>query len=230
MKPGFWSSFRNPALLSDNHSLSLGINYENRFSIQELSTRTAGLIIPAGNASLGVHYSNFGYSDFRRESAGIATGLHLAENLNAGIRIDYLSERTTGEYEDYLYITFETGIAFRMSSGIVIAVNLFNPVPNSLRKSLLPSTITAGAGVELSKVLFVGAEAEITTGRKLNLKTGFEYEVYKSFHLRGGFNTENTSFSFGLGYLFKALQIDLAFSTHERLGITSAASIIFKLH
>ena len=67
MKYGFWSSFHNQALLANNNSFSFGINYENRFSIKELGTRSAGLIIPAGKASLGAVYSHFGYSDFKSE-------------------------------------------------------------------------------------------------------------------------------------------------------------------
>lgn len=229
LRSGFWSYFSNQALLADNHSLMLGINYENRFCINELSARTIGAIIPSGNVSMGIHYSNFGYSDFKRENAGISTGLALSENINAGIQIDYLSEKTSGEYDNYQFITFEAGITCKVNSGVIIAMHVFNPVPNSLRKSWLPSTLTTGAGINLSKVLFFGAEAEMTTGKKVNLKTGFEYEAFKSFRLRGGFNTENTSFTFGVGYLFKSLNIDLSFSTHERLGITSSASLIFTI-
>jgi hypothetical protein len=98
-----------------------------------------------------------------------------------------------------------------------------------LRKSYLPSILRAGAGIYLNRLLFACAEAEITTGRNLMLKTGFEYGSGKNFRLRGGFSSENTSFSFGIGYLLKSVQIDLGFTTHERLGITSSASIIFKL-
>jgi hypothetical protein len=47
MKNGFWSSFHNQATLASNSTLSCGFNYENRFSIIELGTRTAVLIIPA---------------------------------------------------------------------------------------------------------------------------------------------------------------------------------------
>ena len=83
--------------------------------------------------------------------------------------------------------------------------------------------------IELSKVLFAGAEAEMSSGEKLIHHTGFEYEAFEKFRLRGGFSTENTSFSFGLGYLLKSLQLDLSFATHEKLGITSGVSLVFKV-
>jgi len=230
MKPGFWSSFGNQALLAYNNSISLGINYENRFNISELGTRTAGLQIPVSKTSLGIIYSHFGYYNFQRQMAGLACGLALSENIAAGVQIDYFSEKVAGEYDDYQIITFEAGVVAKVSQKVMISVHVFNPVPNSIRKTVLPSSVRTGAGIELSKVLFAGAEAEMSTGEKLIFRTGFEYEVLKKFWLRVGFSTENTSFSFGLGYLLKFVKIDLSFASHERLGITSCASLIFKIH
>jgi hypothetical protein len=108
-------------------------------------------------------------------------------------------------------------------------MHVFNPVPNSVRKSDMPSGLSIGAAVSLNKGLFVGVETGIITGQKLFIRTGFEYEAVKNFQVRGGFSTENSSFSFGLGYLLKSMKIDLSFSTHDRLGVTSSVSIIFKI-
>ncbi|MFH0842430.1 MAG: hypothetical protein V1903_07400 [Bacteroidota bacterium] len=226
---GFWASFCNQALLAANRSLLAGINYENKFSISELGTRTAGLIIPAGTASLGIAYSHFGYNHFRTELAGLGCGMALSENINAGIQIDYIAEKTSGEYSDRHCLTFEAGLLVSPKENIHIGIHLFNPVPNSLRRSFLPTAIRAGAGIELNRVLIAGAEAEMSSGEKLILRTGFEYRVLEKLQLRGGFSSENTSFSFGLGYLLKSLQLNLAFATHERLGITSSASLVFSL-
>jgi len=229
MKTGFWSSFSNQALLANNTSFIAGFNYENRFNLRELGTRTAGLIIPAGRTSLGLTYSHFGYSDFRRSMAGLACGMPLGENISGGIQIDYFLEITPGDYDNYQSVSFEAGLYLMPSEKISIGIHVFNPVPNSLRKTNMPSSLRAGAGIELSRVLFAGAEAEMSTGEKLRVRTGFEYEVFKKLWLRGGFSSENTSFTFGLGYLLKSLQIDLSFATHEKLGITSNASLIFKI-
>ncbi len=229
MKNGFWSSFHNQALLAGNRSISAGINYENRFNISELGTRTAGIVISAGSTSLGIVYSHFGYNYFRREMGGLSCGVTLSENIAAGVQIDYFSEKTSGEYENRRSVTCEAGLLISPKENVRIGIHIFNPVPNSLRKTFLPTVLRAGAGIDLSKVLFAGAEAEMSSGEKLILRTGFEYEAFKKFRLRGGFCTENTSFSFGLGYLLKSLQIDLGFSTHEKLGITSSASLIFKI-
>lgn len=229
MKSGFWSSFHNQASLPFNTSVSFGINYQNRFNISELGTRSAGLVIPAGKACIGALYSHFGYKDLVRHSAGLACGLKISEKISAGIQVDFFAEQTAGEYNERRSLTFEAGLLIMPSEKIRFGLHLFNPVPNSLRKSDLPSSIRAGAGIYLSRALFASAEAEMSTGKSLILKSGFEYEAGNNFRIRGGFSSENTSFSFGIGYIIKFAQIDLGFATHERLGITSSASIIFKL-
>jgi len=230
MKEGFWSSFHNQALLAFNKSFESGINYENRFGIRELGTRTAGILIPAGKASVGAAYSNFGYTDFRRDMAGLACGLRLSEKIAAGVQIDYFSERTSGEYENSQCITFETGVIASPADNITIGFHLFNPVPNSLRKNKQPVSLTVGAGIDLSKILFAAAEAEMSSGSNIVLRTGFEYEAVKNLWLRAGFSTNNNSFCFGTGYQFGIVTLDLGFATHDRLGVTSSASLIFKIH
>ena len=230
MKSGFWSSFHNQALLASRNSISFGVNYENRFSIPELGTRTIGLAIPAGKTSLGAVYTHFGYADFKRDMTGLACGLNLSKNLAAGVQVDYYSERTSGEYNNNQAVTFETGLVFTLSESVRIGMHLFNPVPGQFRKINLPSSLRVGAGTELSKILFAGIEAEMSSESKMIIRTGLDYEAATNLWLRGGFSTNNNSFSFGLGYLTKIVQIDLGFLTHEKLGVTSSVSLIFKIH
>jgi hypothetical protein len=229
MKEGFWSSFHNQALLAYNNSLQFGVNYDNRFGLKELGTRSASVLIPAGKTSVGALYSNFGYTDFKRDMAGISCGLRLSEKIAAGVQIDYFSERTSGEYENYNCITFETGLIAEASDNIRVGIHLFNPVPNSLRKNNQPVSLTVGAGIILNKILFAGAEAEMCSTGNIDFRTGFEYEAGKKLWLRAGFRTHHNSFCFGTGYQFGMVRIDLGFATHETLGVTSSASLIFKI-
>jgi hypothetical protein len=230
MKSGFWSSFHNQATLAYNNSFSLGFNYEDRFSISELGTRSAGIIVPAGKASLGAIYSHFGYADFKRDMTGLACGMKLSGKISAGLQVDYFSERTSGEYSNNQSVTCDVGLILTFSEFTRIGIHIFNPVPNSIRKSFLPTSIRVGAGTYLNKSLFAGVESEMSTDSKLIIRTGFEYEAAKKLWLRGGFSTDNNSFSFGFDWLVKIAQMDIGFVTHDKLGVTSSVSLIFKIH
>ena len=228
MKADFWSSFYNQAALPFIRSFTVGINYENRFSIKELGTRTAGLIIPSGRTTLGIIYSHFGYSDFRRQTAAIACGLKLSGKISAGVQIDCLNETFPGTDHKMRSITFEGGLIFEISDNVRLGMHVFNPVPDSFRKYHLPSSLSAGAGIQLNKRFFASAELRMISGRNLIFMTGIEYEAAANFKIRGGFSTENNSFSFGFGYKIKKSRFDFGFINHDRLGITSSVSMIFQ--
>jgi hypothetical protein len=230
MKSSFWSSFHNQAILAYNNTFSFGFNYENRFNISELGTRTLGLIIPAGKASLGAVYSHFGYTDFKRDMTGLACGMRFSSKIAAGLQVDYFSERTSEEYDNNQSVTCEAGLLITPSENTRFGIHIFNPVPNSLRKTFLPTSLRIGAGINLNKSLFAGVETEMSSGSRLIIRTGFEYEAAKKLWLRGGFSTDNNSFSFGLGWMVKIVQMDIGFVTHENLGVTSSVSLIFKIH
>jgi hypothetical protein len=225
----FWSCFHNPALLSSGNSFSAGVNYENRFGIKELGTRTAGLIIPAGKTSLGAIYSHFGYTDFSRHMAGLACGMKISRNMAAGVQVDYYDERFAGEIGNKPALTFESGMVLQATEKVRIGIHVFNPVPGSARKRYLPSALRTGAGINLGKDLFAGAELEMSSREKMKFRCGFDYDAGKNFRMRSGFCNENTAFSFGIGYLMKQVQADIGFVTHDRLGVTSSASFIFKI-
>jgi hypothetical protein len=226
MKPGFWSSFYNQASLPFNSSPGVGFNYENRFGMKELGTTTAGAIIPSGGASIGAFYSHSGCRDFVRQTAALASGLKLSDKLSAGIQIDYFSEKYPGTDNHTRAVTVEGGVLISASENIRVGIHVFNPVPNSIRKCVIPSTISAGAGINLNSLLFASAGIRMTLGKRPVLVLGSEYVAVKNFWLRGGFCSENTSFSFGFGYKYRKLKFDLGFATHEILGITSSVSII----
>jgi hypothetical protein len=226
---GFWESFRNQALLADNNNLSAGITYQNRFALKELCTGTIALKIPSGKSSLGFILSDFGYSGFKRNFTGLSCGMKLSEIVSAGIQIDYVSERSSGDNYLHHAITYETGLIFRPSENTGIGIHIINALPGSLRKRYLPSKLMIGAGTYLKEGLYAGAEAEIISGNKLTFRTGFEYETSKKFWIRGGYYSENNSFCFGLGYLTKIVQMDIGFLTHEKLGVTTTVSMVFKI-
>ena len=206
-----------------------GFSYENRYGIKELGTRTAGFIVPSGSASFSAAWSSFGYPDFRRDIAGAGCGLKLSEKLAAGIQVDYCSEKTPGEYSNEQCITFEAGLAVFPTRDITAGIHIFNPLPDKFRKRSQPVILRAGAGINLSSILFAGLETEMSTDKNLMLKTGFEYEAVKNLWLRAGYSTYYNSFSFGSGYMYGIIKLDIGFSTHEILGITCTASVIFKI-
>ena len=80
-----------------------------------------------------------------------------------------------------------------------------------------------------NRSLFTAAEVTMSSGKPLAIRMGFDYEAAANLHIRGGFTTENTSFSFGTGFRMNAVMIDIGFATHERLGVTTAVSLTYSI-
>ena len=227
MKPGLWASFHNQASLAYYHKAAFSFSYESRFGIKELAGKSACMIIPAGNGAAGIFYSRTGFTEYRRESIGIASGIQLSPGVSAGVQADLFAEHQQGEYKDYLQLSCEAGLIYEVSREVTAGIHIFNPVPNSLRSIPVPSAIRAGVGITISEVIFAGFEAEMVSGRRPCVRTGFEYAAGKKAMLRCGYSTAEPSFTFGFGWLTGIASVDIAFSTHPRLGVTSCLSASF---
>ncbi|MBO7523798.1 MAG: hypothetical protein J6T30_08105 [Bacteroidales bacterium] len=227
--PGISQAFNNQALLSDIKKLSFAANYESRFNLKELATKTLSIAIPAGNVTLGTKYSHFGYSDYSRSFVGLAAGIKLSKDFSAGVEIDYINEHSFDEYNDNHAITFEIGMLAHLTSNTDIGFHLFNPLPNALREKDIPIVMEVGIGHHLSSSLFITAEMSMVSEEKPIYKFGYDYEAVKNLWIRGGYVTENNSFCFGVGYKVKTVSFDLAIVTHDYLGLSSSASIIITL-
>ncbi len=225
--PGFSGYFQNQALLAYNKTLTIGACYESRYNIKELSTSSLGVVVPTGSSSVGAIYSQYGTTDFRRIFGGIAIGMELGGKVAGGIQIDYIRENVYGEYDDNHAVTFEIGTAVRINEKTTLGANIFNPLPQQLRAQYLPSSVSMGIGSNITDKVFLGTEALLITGKKVIVKTGFQFEAIKNLMLRGGFSSENNSFCFGVGYSLKPVKIDFAFLAHESLGTSTSVSLVF---
>lgn len=230
MRNDFWSAFHNQAALARKRRFSAGISYENRFGLAELGTTTAALQLPAGKTGLGIICSRFGYHDYNRNFFAAACGLPVAENLTAGVQVDYFEEHSRGDYTPFRTITFEAGIQGTIGENTRFGVHLFNPLPSSLRKYKMVSIINAGAGTNLTDRFFAGVEGELRSDGRGDIRTGFEYSAKKDIVIRGGFHTRNSSFCFGIGYRLKGLRTDISFSTHNKLGISTSVTFTYDIN
>jgi len=52
--------------------------------------------------------------------------------------------------------------------------------------------------------------------------------VIKDFFIRAGISTNPVQNSFGIGYVHNRLKADIAFSTHQLLGITPHFTVIYE--
>ena len=85
-----------------------------------------------------------------------------------------------------------------------------------------------GIGYYFTEKLSIVIETEKDVEKKIVFQGGAEYHVIKSIYARFGLSTfELSSYSFGVGFVYKGIKADMAFSQHQILGYTPHVSFSY---
>ena len=227
-----WSVQNNQAGLGQIHQVEAGVYYENRFQLKELTYSAMAFAIPLKkNGAFGVSYNTFGYSAFRQSKAGLAYGMRFGENFSAGMQLDYFStgiQDAMNVYGRRSVFTGELGFIARLTPQVSVSGHLFNIVRARLasyNNEVLPMVLKGGLQYKVSEKVLMVFETEKQTYADINLKGGIEYLPAKDVYLRTGASSFPRQMSFGAGFLYKGLKVDLASTWHSVLGISPQISL-----
>ncbi len=229
---GSWSVFGNQAGLASVDYLTAGGSFQNRFLVNELSSRAGFIVVPVQTSCFALSMSQFGQNPFRQEKFGLTYARKLGERLSFGMQFNwyrlFLSEenRTTGSYGA------EFGLQYRLTSSLIVGFHTVNPYQTNIKLSsgrfTYPSYIRAGAFYHVSEVFSLTSELENDFADHFILKTGFEYSILKKLFVRGGVSGKPYRISAGFGFDVKKLTLDLATTYNQDLG--HSPSVSFQYH
>lgn len=227
-----WSFFNNPAALSRIETFACGISYENRFLLKELQSQGLVFAIPLKTGVLSVGGHQYGYRNLRSIKAGVGYSMNLAKNLSAGVQLNYQSLLLNENYGSTQDLTAEIGLFYQVSEEWSFGFSAFNV--NRARLTTNPtdrysSLFRLASAYQFSKRVRAAAEVEKEMEHQARLKIGLEYEAIDNLYLRCGFATSRPEFTFGFGYRFKAVSIDLGSAYDQILGWSPHFSFQYKL-
>ncbi len=217
----------NQAGLASMDGYGLIATAEQRFLLDELRTVSFGASYEKKDfGTVGLLVSSFGIAEYKEQKFALAYARKLLDQLSIGGQLDYLTTRIQG-YGSSNSITFEFGLQSKFNDEIMMGFHMFSPGQVSQgTESNIPTRMNLGFAYIPSDKLIIGAEVEKIVDLDFAFRGGVSYAFAEQFILRAGVSTGETTFSFGLGYaLQNALYFDGAFSQHETLGITPAASV-----
>jgi len=223
---GHWSCFQNQALLTSCPATSAALALETRFMMTPLSSKAVSVILAGKTLPVGLIITHYGNSDYYRVFTGIGSAVTLTKDVSLGVQVDYITERSIGDYRDVSHLTFETGMTVLLSSSLTLGLHLFNPLSPV---NTLPSSINAGIEWKHTEDLFVVIETGKVTGEPLSVQGGISWTLLDRLTLRTGYMSSPSCFSFGLGYAHGSLQTDAGFLVNSVTGVTSSVSFIWNL-
>ncbi|MBG0782442.1 MAG: hypothetical protein H0S84_09260 [Bacteroidales bacterium] len=227
----FWSLYNNPAGIAFQDRFALGIAYENRFLMQELSLQSAGVVAPTKFGVLGLSFNQFGYTLYKEQMLGLGYARTFGEDLSIGLKLDYFSTSFSEGYENFSAITFELGVQYAVNEKLTTGAYIFNPGKARLSEytdERLPVILRFGLAYAFADKLIGTAEIEKNFDRDASIRAGLEYFVLEKFFVRAGINTQPGLFTFGAGFDLGPVRIDLAGNLHQVLGTSIQSSLIIQ--
>ena len=231
---GLWAMQNNPAGMAYLDKFSIGLYYENRWFLAETAYKCGALAVPTKFGCLGVSFNQFGSSKYNENKIGLAYAKDFGPYLQIGLQLDYLLISIGNDYGKQSAVTFELGIQSQVTEKLRLGTYIFNPVSFRLNQTLnqekLPIVFRFGLAYQFTKEFVGQCEIEKNTDHEgVSLRGGLEYEVLRNFYLRAGVQTNPGLLTFGLGYDFRFVRIDVAGQLHEALGASIQVGMIFSI-
>jgi hypothetical protein len=216
-----WSYYSNPGSLAILKECAVSSSYSNRFLLKELQSQSLVYVQPikAGVLSFGASFN--GFEVYRNLKIGMGYGLRLTDKLYAGIQLNYHRMVLSNFYGSRAMLTSEAGIYGNITEKWTYGASVYNlgrtELTNYDRK---PTVVKIGSQFELSNAVLFLLEAEKSVYFPLRLKAAVEYEVLKDFFFRTGIASKPLMLTYGFGYKYKRIQIDLA-NAYQQIGAWS---------
>lgn len=224
--PGLWNCFHNQALLASVTSSGFSASLQNRFMIPALSSKAVSAVIVMKPAPLGLVASHYGNADYCRIFTGLGSAVRITKAVSLGVQVDYIAERSIGEYRDVSHVTFEAGMTCLLSSSFTLGLHLFNP---TAPLNTLPSSIEAGIHWQQSDDLQLALGSSKASNEPLSVQCGLCWNILDRLVLRSGYVSSPSAFAFGIGLRTGHLQTDAGFLLNGRTGVTSSISLIWTI-
>ena len=216
-----WSIFHNPAALASETHYKVGILYENRYIVPELSNEAIYIALPTPYFQIGLSYSFFGYSVYNEMLAALSIARSFGK-FRLGIEClyytMYLSE--TERYQGT--VTAQVGVQVDVIEQLTIGFNIFNPVfskVETLPETRLPVIFSIGTDYRFHHQLawLVEVSKDLTT--PLRVGTGITYRPVKELKVGVGVLVwQSVRPNLTVGLFYKGLNLEVQSSYQYPLG------------
>lgn len=225
------SAALNPALTAMERR-SVQLNYHNRYSMKELGSAGLCLYIPHPALASGLHLASFGYDEWRETLAGLAAAKMLNERIALGAGVRYAVLQTEAYDSQQAQLAVDVGMAWMPSDAFSLGLSVMNfpsvRFPPGNQAELLVAGVQAGIqwrGIEDATMLATVCWDEF---RYLGINAGVAYRVFSCFEMRCGIKSDPPAPSFGVGFDYASLVIDVAAEYHPALGFGHGIGISYR--
>lgn len=229
-----WAAFHNPAILGKIEKSEVAIQYENRFQLSELSTKSIQATYSNNLINTGISLSQFGYSHYQEFMLGIGWGRNFSNKFSMGVQFNYFTNyfEASNTYRAALIAQF--GLLMQLSPNLNLGFSCFNPFQSNIKAEFvvqrLPSIFSIGAEYFFCPELVYRAQIDKEVSSTYRIASGFEYSMLQSVVVKlGAYQSDFLVPCLGLG--LNTCSFGLSFNTemHPLLGLSPNINLRYQL-
>ncbi len=225
-----WSFYNNVAGMANMQTLQFGVYSENRFVIKDLNRGGAAVVFPFASYAVGIGFSKMGNSDLNTTLYGLGVSKKLAPGFTAGIKLNYLQTYMGIQNGTYQNVFFDAGIMYTINKDFTGAFHVSNPNRVKLSEvtdNRLPGSATLALGYKASSKVRINAEGINDLDHGFRFRSGVSYQPNSKYIFRMGLSTGVFNGTFGFGYKYHKINLDIASVYDINLGFTTQLSFRF---
>jgi len=228
-----WTSFNNPAMLGYVVLPEFALQFENRYLLSELSTKSIQFAFPSNLVNAGISFSHFGYSLYNEMLIGLGLARNFSDRFAMGVQFNYYTAffSSSNSYRGALFP--QIGLSVHLSSDFSIGFNTFNPFQTNIKTEyvikVIPSIFSLGTEYFFSKELVWRTQFDKEVSSNYRFAMGIEYQMLQSIIVKtGAYGSSYLVPCLGVGFKTGAFILDLNCEMHPLLGLNTLAAIKYR--
>jgi len=225
-----WATMNNQAALTMLNNAEIAAYYKNNFGMSELSLSALSVVLPTKVGVFGSSVAHFGFSEYSESKISIAFAKQLWKKISLSAQINYNNINFTSGYQNANAVSGEIGLIVSLYDNFHIGAHVFNPTQSALSlesNEKLPTLYKTGIAYQPIPAFLFCSDLIYNSNKEISFCGGFEYYLLAPLCLRAGASTNPELFTLGVGYKYKQMNFDVAYSYHNVLGNISCVSVSY---
>jgi len=228
-----WSAFNNPASLGYIKNAEIGIGFENRYLLTELSTKSIQLGIPSELLNTGLSFSHFGYSLYHEMMLRIGFSRNFSDKFSMGMQFNYYTAFFTASNSYHGALLPQIGLSIKLSPTFNLGFQSFNPFQTNVKTEFtvkrIPAIFSLGTEYFFSPEMVWRTQIDKEVSSSYRFACGFEYQMLQFTNIKlGAYGSDYLIPCLGCGFKTGGFLINLNCELHPLLGLNSNATIKYR--
>lgn len=229
-----YNGFSNPANVGFISDTRFSFQYENRFSLKELSTKSISLVLPAKFSNISFATSYFGYSAYNEILIGLGFSRNFSDKFSLGLQLNYFTAYSFASDQYFGSVFPQLGLNLKLTPDLHVGFSSFNPFQSyyssDINRARIPSIFSLGGEYYFVPELVFRIQMDKELSSNYRLSSGFEYAMLDALTLKiGAYRADYLVPCLGMKAVMSRFEIHINTELHPLLGLVSMASVQYRI-